>query len=93
MGKTHIVGLLGVLVVITMLLISWLGLSIVEETAYASQDKGLYYPGRFFVARDLEGQAVIIDLQEATSRKVKLWGSNRPLILPERGWSSTSPAR
>ena len=92
MGKTHIVVvLLGVVGI--MLLIFWLGLSIVEGTAYASQDKGLYYPGRFFVARDLEGQAVIIDLQEATSRKVKLWGSNRPLILPERGWSSTSPAR
>jgi len=57
----------------------------------AGLNKGLYYHGRYFVARNVDGQAVIVDLELATSRKVTLAG--QPLLLPEKGWSSTSDGR
>ena len=49
--------------------------------ASANTNSHLYYPGRYFIVRNLEGNAVIIDLQEATSREVTLWGTQRPLTL------------
>jgi hypothetical protein len=67
--------------------------AILTASASANTNSHLYYPGRYFIVRNLEGNAVIIDLQETTSREVMLWGTNRPLTLAEKDWTSNYNAQ
>jgi len=51
-----------------------------------ARNQGLYYPGRYYVARNIEGHAVIVDLETATARAVRINGA--PLKLAVTNWSS-----
>ena len=57
-----------------------------NQIGMAGGNQGLYYPGRYYVARNIEGHAVIVDLETATARAVRINGA--PLKLAENNWSS-----
>lgn len=49
----------------------------------------VYYPGRYFVAKDINNKAVIIDIEDSTYRQVRQYGTNQDLTLAEN-WSSNT---
>jgi len=75
-----------------MRIIAALALALAATLAAIALNRGGGAPAvaerRYALVRDVDGSAVVVDLQSATSRVVRRQYSDKPLVLAEDQWSA-----